>query len=130
MAIPHTTRLIKEPIEFQLGYQPYDIGMISWSPNDTYLLLAYKGNNNCHIKIYELRGDSSGTLCNRSEDWQFNFDKKENPLANVIQHAIWSPDEKTLLLHPCGTNQLHMMRLNSQGDDRSAVTSNKSKKDS
>lgn len=85
--------MLQERIPFRLGWGSEPICMLSWSPSDNYLLLSYEGA--CKIKVYELRD-------NRTEDWQFDFDL--NPLATSIQHALWSPDECTLLLHPKGTN--------------------------
>lgn len=95
---------MREPITLRLGQSSEPIAMVSWSPLDNYILIAYEGS--CKLKVYELRDGAYG---NRVEDWQFNFNQRAN--ATSIQHAIWSPDEKAVLLHPKNTNQLHLMTL-------------------
>lgn len=52
-----------------------------------------------HLKVFELSSQ-------RHEEWQFTFDQ-----GQYLRQAIWTSDEKHLLLHPSGTSSLHVMSV-------------------
>ena len=75
---------------------------LSFSPQETYIGVCFRQEAGpSQFKVYELQSQ-------RQEEWQFTFDDPNQ----YIRQVIWTRDERHILLHPAGTNQLHVMAVN------------------